>query len=207
MATYPQRMDTSLGNTFRIRIKIDSKEATGRLGSLQRKIGCSRSDATALIQMVDLDGTLSNELLLADNQILTTIELLRLADVGEREYLARGIMMVEAWFTKLRVLLRQVDKSISNVQEVPSGCYLQASALARELYLQRAVLFRLRKAFEKEFDLPDAEPRATLLDSLAKRLEDLAEWFHVPDQAVPTLEHREMEHIYSSGWCQCKDYI
>ena len=206
MAAYPQHVDTSLGGTFRIRIKIDSKEATGRLGSPQQKLGFSRSSAIALTQMVDLDGTLSNELILADNQIATTIELLRLAGVGEREYLARGVMLVEAWFTKLRAFLRQVDKSILKVQEVPSGCYLQASALARELYLQRAVLFRLRKAFEKEFSQPDAEPRATLLESLAKGLETLAEWFHVPGQTVPTLEHHEMEHIYSSGWCQCKDY-
>lgn len=97
------------------------------------------------------------------------------------------------------------------MEEVPAGCYLQASALARELYLQRAVLFRLRKAVEKEFDLPEPEPRGTLLsallESVAKGLRDFAEWFHAPYEAMPTLDHREMKHIYSSGWCQCKDYI
>ena len=48
----------------------------------------------------------------ADKQILTTIESLSLADVGEREYLAQGVIVVEAWFTKLRTFLRQLDKAI-----------------------------------------------------------------------------------------------
>lgn len=183
----------------------------GRLGSLPRKLGFSRHHATALIQFVDASGQLSHELFFADNQILTTIELLRLADIPEREYMAEGVLVVEGLFNKLRTLLRQLDKSIRNTQEIPSDCYLQASALARELYLRRAVLLRLRKVFEQEFDLSKPKPRgslwSTLFESVAKRLRDLAEWFYVPDQAVPKLDHQEMEHIYSSGWCQCKSYI
>ncbi len=205
MAT--QTSKTSVGMTFHVRIKIDSNEAVRRLRSLQKKMGYFRSYATALTRMVDLDGQLENELLLADNQILTTIELLCLADVEEREYVADGVLVVEAGFTKLRTLLRQVNKSIEQELPVPAGCYLQASALARGIYLDRAVLFRLRRAFEEEFDQSKPAPQGTFLYDLAKSLLAIAEWFHVPDQTLPKLNHRDMEHVYSSdGCCMCKKY-
>ena len=192
-------------STFRVRIKLDSYESKRRLRSLERKIGFPRGYLIGLIRMVDLEGKLQNELQLAEHQISITVELLELAQVDEREYMATGVLAVEAGFKKLRGLLRQLDGYVEKELSVPSGCYLLAATLANELNSERMGLYRLRKSFENEV-VPQPKTRPTRRGAMLEMTVLQATSCGSKIRAVVPA-HYETERVYSNGGCSCREYV
>jgi hypothetical protein len=205
MAVQFQSFVISSEDTFRVRIKLDSEETVRRLRRLPKKLGFSRKYIIYLIQKVDKDGDLRNELIFAERQIVSTVELLETAEVNEREYLAEAVLDIEAVFRRLKQLLMLLDKCLEVWGHAQPGCYLRASYLIQELRSKKMCFQKLRDAFKREFaGLPQRCPG--VLGWVAYQLHSAAEWFHVSHGQDTTTWHRDNPHTYP-GRCVCKEYV
>ena len=199
--------------SFRVRIKLNAKEAIYRFIKIRGGLGLPNKHITQLCRMVEKDGQLEGQLRVTAREISSTIRTLEKNRVGEREYLGHAVLEFERLLSEIKSLLWQVDMATKNQQNIPSGFYLRAAGLANQLRGERKLLSRLRVVLRTENGIPQAAATKCAVPMWMEKIWVFARISKFMNSGkVSVEEHHQRKHLFTgdkwrqSSRCNCLDY-
>ena len=161
--------------SFSVRIRVDSNEALRRLQhQFDRRSFPPQRRLSSLVAPADPDGLLWEALGGFEDDVAAAFDELQCMYVGERTYLAEGVLGVEEVFPKIRQLLKDLDKAYE-ARYIPEGLFLRAARLVAKVEGTRDVLEDMRTMLAKELATVATQRQLTTKESWPQKV---LEWAH-----------------------------